>query len=177
MSTLELNGIIKKFLKESRYMIVLDDVLHAKMWGSLKYALPQNTYSSRVMLTSHSIEIAFRFYTESKNKAPTLEIVEGFEKEKDGKTLEEVTENYLNELRSRSLMQVSKLVRAKSDFSLKRSLGGAIRLLGALELRGVNLEKFSNEVFRLYHLRYLSLRETEVRVNPTSVRKLQKLET
>ncbi|XP_062117719.1 disease resistance protein RPM1-like [Humulus lupulus] len=50
---------VKNLLKQSRYLIVLDDVWQVKAWDSIKLALPTNDmYGSRVMITTRNAEIA-----------------------------------------------------------------------------------------------------------------------
>ncbi|KAI3465708.1 hypothetical protein Pfo_022371 [Paulownia fortunei] len=51
------------------------------------------------------------------------------------------------------------------------------RLLKVLDLGGAPLETIPNEVFKLYHLKYLSLRSTMVKFIPKSIKNLQNLET
>lgn len=50
------------------------------------------------------------------------------------------------------------------------------KLLKVLDLRDVQLEEIPNEVFNLFHLRYLCLRGTRVKTVPKSIKKLQNLE-
>ncbi|KAI8533784.1 hypothetical protein RHMOL_Rhmol10G0035900 [Rhododendron molle] len=171
-----------------------------------------------------------------------LWVAEGFVKVKEGKTKEEVAEGYINELRSRSLVQVeettaggkvktyrihdlwreivisksreqnivsiasaekvrrlsiqnnmddiqincftrlrSLLVFSKEDplsmLSKVVSLGNGARLLTVLDLGGTQLHTFPNEILKLIHLTYLSLRRTEVKKIPKSIGDLKKLET
>ncbi|KAK2988616.1 hypothetical protein RJ640_027067 [Escallonia rubra] len=128
-----------------------------------------------------------------------LWIAEGFVQVREGKTLEEVAENYLNNLVNRSLVQAAdttgdgklrtcrvhdilrEMILSKSR---EQSIGTIIsghdakcRLLKVLDLRGAPLEKIPSLVFTLIHLRYLSMRGTNVRLVPKSIRKLQNLET
>ncbi|KAK7307346.1 hypothetical protein VNO77_40319 [Canavalia gladiata] len=58
MKSDKLKEVIKNLLQQSRYLIVLDDVWHVKMWDSLKLALPNNNRGSRVMLTTRKKDIA-----------------------------------------------------------------------------------------------------------------------
>ncbi|GFZ16610.1 hypothetical protein Acr_25g0010190 [Actinidia rufa] len=56
-------------------------------------------------------------------------------------------------------------------------LGDDLRLLTLLDLEGTQLETFPNEVVKLCHLRHLSLRRTNLKTIPKSIRNLRKLET
>ncbi|XP_009346318.2 disease resistance protein RPM1-like [Pyrus x bretschneideri] len=58
MNNNQLKTIIKDFLQKRRYLIVLDDVWHLYVWESLKYALPNNTCGSRVILTTRKADVA-----------------------------------------------------------------------------------------------------------------------
>ncbi|GFZ16607.1 hypothetical protein Acr_25g0010160 [Actinidia rufa] len=52
-----------------------------------------------------------------------------------------------------------------------------LRLLTLLDLEGTQLETFPNEVVKLFHLRHLSLRRTNLKAIPKSIGNLRKLET
>ncbi|KAF8402083.1 hypothetical protein HHK36_013035 [Tetracentron sinense] len=176
-----------------------------------------------------------------------LWMAEGFVKEKQRMTLEEVAESYLHELIHRSLIQVAgtdaagrlkrcrvhdfvrDIIRSNSrnenfgaiadeqnmklhekvrrlsiynsvenvpqsqSFSHLRSLFifgvrslsnssmhtffSGFRLLKVLDLKGLPLEMFPNEIANLFHLRYLSLRRTRIKRLPNSIGKLQNLLT
>ncbi|TKY70092.1 Disease resistance protein RPM1 [Spatholobus suberectus] len=58
MKSDNLKELIKSLLQRSRYLIVLDDVWHVKVWDSIKLALPNNNRGSRVMLTTRKKDIA-----------------------------------------------------------------------------------------------------------------------
>ncbi|XP_027360269.1 disease resistance protein RPM1-like [Abrus precatorius] len=58
MNSDRLKEVIKNLLQSSRYLIVLDDVWHVKVWDSVKLALPNNDRGSRVMLTTRKKDIA-----------------------------------------------------------------------------------------------------------------------
>ncbi|XP_044471319.1 disease resistance protein RPM1-like [Mangifera indica] len=65
MSSDGLKKIIKDFLQERRYLIVLDDVWHINDWDAVKYALPTDNCGSRVMLTTRKVDLAFTSRLES----------------------------------------------------------------------------------------------------------------
>ncbi|KAH6774953.1 hypothetical protein C2S52_012514 [Perilla frutescens var. hirtella] len=50
------------------------------------------------------------------------------------------------------------------------------RLLKVLDLRGAPMESIPDEVFKLYHLKYLCLRDTRVKFIPKSIKYVQNLE-
>lgn len=171
---------------------------------------------------------------------------EGFVEAKEGKTIEDVAEDYFNELLGRSLMQVvettcdgrvktcrihdllREIIISKSReqnfatiakeqnavwpdkvrrlsvhntlqnlqqnrpfFHLRslllfgvverptihRQFPNGLRLLGVLDMRGVSLIRFPIEVVNLFHLKYLSLGDTKVKIIPSLIGKLQNLET
>ncbi|KOM30184.1 hypothetical protein LR48_Vigan983s000200 [Vigna angularis] len=58
MKSEELKELIKNLLQSSRYLIVLDDVWHVKVWDSVKLALPSSSRGSRVMITTRKKDIA-----------------------------------------------------------------------------------------------------------------------
>ncbi|XP_051151161.1 disease resistance protein RPM1-like [Andrographis paniculata] len=57
-----------------------------------------------------------------------------------------------------------------------RLLRGECRMLKVLDLRGAPLEEIPCEVFKLYHLKYLSLKNTNVSIIPKLIGNLAKLE-
>lgn len=367
MNNNQLKRTIKELLQKRRYLIVLDDVWHLDKWHAVKYALPNNSFHSRVVLTTRNTDVAFTTRIESEGKTYDLEplslaeswdlfcrktfqgntcpfyleeicrnvlrrceglplaivaisgvlatkskgmidewcmvshslgaeingndklkdlkkvlslsfndlpyylkscflylsifpedhliehmrlirlwVAEGFIEAKEGKTLEEVAEDYINELLNRSLMQIAattsdgrvktfrihdllrEIIISKSrdqnfativkeqnmqwpdrvrrlsvhnslqnllpnrSVSQLRSLfmfgvvekpplnklfPGGFRLLSVLDLRNSPLKKFPVEVVSLYFLRYLSLRDTKVKMIPRYIGKLQNLET
>ncbi|KAK1273518.1 Disease resistance protein RPM1 [Acorus gramineus] len=65
---------------------------------------------------------------------------------------------------------------AFTTYSLHRFFSGC-RLLKVLDLDGMPIEKFPIEITYLLHLRYLSLRNTNISVIPESIRRLRNLET
>ncbi|KAK2662630.1 hypothetical protein Ddye_001204 [Dipteronia dyeriana] len=68
-----LKRMIKFFLQERRYLIILDDVWHINEWDAIKYALPSNDYGSRVMLTTRNADLAFSSRIESEGRVYNLE--------------------------------------------------------------------------------------------------------
>ncbi|PIN00700.1 Apoptotic ATPase [Handroanthus impetiginosus] len=54
---------------------------------------------------------------------------------------------------------------------------GDCKMLKVLELRGAPIDAIPDEVFKLYHLKYLGLRDTRVKIIPRSIGNLGKLET
>ncbi|KAL3497645.1 hypothetical protein ACH5RR_040377 [Cinchona calisaya] len=56
--TSELKEFIKDFLRQGRYVIVFDDVWDMEFWNSIKFAMPDNSNGSRVMLTTRKKDVA-----------------------------------------------------------------------------------------------------------------------
>ncbi|KAK0590181.1 hypothetical protein LWI29_023644 [Acer saccharum] len=73
MTISRLKTMIKNFLQERRYLIVLDDVWNINEWDAIKYALPTNDYGSRVMLTTRNADLAFSSGIESEGRVYNLE--------------------------------------------------------------------------------------------------------
>ncbi|KAJ7943896.1 Disease resistance protein [Quillaja saponaria] len=72
MSNDNLKTAIKELLHKRRYLIVLDDVWHLYEWDAVKYALPNNSCGSRVMLTTRNSEVASTTSIESDGKVYDL---------------------------------------------------------------------------------------------------------
>ncbi|KAL7187979.1 hypothetical protein ACSBR1_037925 [Camellia fascicularis] len=64
-----------------------------------------------------------------------------------------------------------------SESSMPLLFNGGLRLLKVLHLRNTCLERFPGDVVKLFHLRYLSLSGTNVKVLPKSIGLLWNLET
>ncbi|KAH6795460.1 hypothetical protein C2S51_036446 [Perilla frutescens var. frutescens] len=154
----DMRNFIKEFLKERKYIIVLDDVWKLDTWEAIKLALPRkgahgcliittrdnkigdvacsetnHVYNLKPLSKKESEELFFRkaFPRNSscppylgefaqnilkrceegslleKEKILRLWIAEGFVQSERHKSLDEVAEKYLNELCSRSLIQVA----------------------------------------------------------------------
>ncbi|PSR91695.1 Disease resistance protein [Actinidia chinensis var. chinensis] len=58
MDTNSLKGIINAFLKQKRYVLVLDDVWDIHAWQSFRYTFPNGNCGSRVILTTRNINLA-----------------------------------------------------------------------------------------------------------------------
>ncbi|XP_073131748.1 disease resistance protein RPM1-like [Henckelia pumila] len=59
----------------------------------------------------------------------------------------------------------------------QKVLGGRCRLLKVLNIRGAPIDSIPHEVFKLYCLKYLCLRSTNIKVIPKAIGNLQNLET
>ncbi|XP_061343086.1 disease resistance protein RPM1-like [Gastrolobium bilobum] len=64
----EMKMIIKDLLQRRRYLVVFDDVWHMYEWEAVKYALPNNNCSSRIMITTRKSDLAVTCSIESKGK-------------------------------------------------------------------------------------------------------------
>ncbi|KAL2511704.1 Disease resistance protein RPM1 [Abeliophyllum distichum] len=58
MSSNQLKEVVKQFLQERRYVIVFDDVWSIQAWDAIKYALSNNSYGSRVIITTRLTDVA-----------------------------------------------------------------------------------------------------------------------
>ncbi|KAF8394122.1 hypothetical protein HHK36_020327 [Tetracentron sinense] len=58
MDEIELKTIVKDFLHQMRYVVVLDDIWSIHAWEAIKYALPDSNCGSRIMVTTRSFDIA-----------------------------------------------------------------------------------------------------------------------
>ncbi|KAG8386161.1 hypothetical protein BUALT_Bualt03G0120300 [Buddleja alternifolia] len=74
-------------------------------------------------------------------------------------------------------MLVWDLAHPLSKLNLDKLLGSGFRLQKVLELNGVVSGTISDEVFKLYHLKYLGLKDTKVEYVPKLIEKLENLET
>ncbi|KAL5560123.1 hypothetical protein UlMin_036334 [Ulmus minor] len=54
----ELKEIIRDFLRERRFLVVLDDVWEVQSWEALKYAFPHHNCGSRLLLTTRKTDVA-----------------------------------------------------------------------------------------------------------------------
>uniref|UniRef100_A0A2K2A9Z1 Disease resistance protein RPM1-like n=1 Tax=Populus trichocarpa TaxID=3694 RepID=A0A2K2A9Z1_POPTR len=98
-------------------------------------------------------------YLIKRRKLIRLWIVERFVEEKQGFTMEEVAEEYLNELVNRILIQVVEM-----------------NYFNRVKTYRAPLSSFLPELVELFHLRYLSLRWTMIMSFQKSIRKLKYLE-
>lgn len=89
-------------------------------------------------------------------------------------TLQNVQQNYrfASHLRSLFMFGVE-----EENPRLHKLFPGGFRLLAVLELQATPITKFPVDVVNLYYLKYLSLRETKVKIVPRFIGKLQNLET
>ncbi|XP_042495041.1 disease resistance protein RPM1-like [Macadamia integrifolia] len=53
-----LQNRLYEFLRDERYLIVIDDVVSTKVWNDLKEAFPNGQNGSRIMLTTRDAEVA-----------------------------------------------------------------------------------------------------------------------
>ncbi|XP_054825392.1 disease resistance protein RPM1-like [Prosopis cineraria] len=69
----QLKVIINKLLKRRRYLVVFDDMWHMYEWEAVKYAFPNNTCGSRVMITTRKTDLASLSSIESKGKVYNMQ--------------------------------------------------------------------------------------------------------
>ncbi|KAI7987402.1 Disease resistance protein RPM1 [Camellia lanceoleosa] len=65
MDNNNLKAVLKEFLQESRYVLVLDDIWSVEAWDAIKIALPNRNCGSRVLRTTRIGNVASTSYRES----------------------------------------------------------------------------------------------------------------
>ncbi|KAI9072272.1 hypothetical protein K1719_003656 [Acacia pycnantha] len=75
MTVDNLKEVVKIRLQQSRYLIVLDDIWRVNSWDSIKLALPNNNYGSRIMVTTRNKDVALSCCTELQGKICNLEFL------------------------------------------------------------------------------------------------------
>ncbi|XP_028102439.1 disease resistance protein RPM1-like [Camellia sinensis] len=58
MDNSNLKAVLKEFLQESKYVLVLDDIWSLEAWDDIKIALPNSNCGSRVLLTTRIVNVA-----------------------------------------------------------------------------------------------------------------------
>ncbi|KAM3245151.1 hypothetical protein ACQJBY_056467 [Aegilops geniculata] len=49
---------LNEFLQHKRYLIVIDDIWSISAWDAIKYAFPENDFSSRIIATTRVVDVA-----------------------------------------------------------------------------------------------------------------------
>uniref|UniRef100_A0A8R7QX65 Disease resistance protein RPM1 n=2 Tax=Triticum urartu TaxID=4572 RepID=A0A8R7QX65_TRIUA len=49
---------LKELLQDKRYLIVIDDIWSTSAWDAIKYAFPENEFSSRIIATTRVVDVA-----------------------------------------------------------------------------------------------------------------------
>ncbi|KAK6251561.1 hypothetical protein SCA6_005566 [Theobroma cacao] len=166
-----LKVVIKPFLQQWRYLIVLDNVWHINQWHAVNHAFAKND-SNRVMITTRNTDVAIASCLESDDMVFNIE---------------PLSSDYSWDLFCRRsfrgntcppyLVEVSRLEDPLLSAPLHSLYPDGFRLLKVLDLRAARLQTFPGEIINLFLLRYLSLRETKVNSIPSSIGKLQNLQT
>ncbi|XP_022736630.1 disease resistance protein RPM1-like [Durio zibethinus] len=73
MDAVFLKMVLKDFLQQRRYLVVLDDVWHMNEWEVVSHALANNGRGSRVLLTTRNSEVASTSCIESGDKVFNVE--------------------------------------------------------------------------------------------------------
>ncbi|KAK1273756.1 Disease resistance protein RPM1 [Acorus gramineus] len=122
-----------------------------------------------------------------------LWVAEGFVEQRKEVTMEEVAEQYFNELVHRSMLQIAKTnewgrVKECHIHDVVREVGISIskkqkffslgfKLLRVLDLKDAPIESIPDTVGDLFNLRYLGLRNTKVKILPKVLKRLRNLQT
>ncbi|KAK2969089.1 hypothetical protein RJ640_020400, partial [Escallonia rubra] len=72
MASHSMKELIREFLRQSRYVLVLDDVWSSDAWIAMEIALPDNSRGSRVLLTTRDFDIASACCLKKKKKKYTM---------------------------------------------------------------------------------------------------------
>ncbi|KAF7849204.1 hypothetical protein BT93_L1084 [Corymbia citriodora subsp. variegata] len=62
---IKLNQIVKGFLQQKRYVIVLDDVWNSNALEAIKYAMPSSSFCSRILITTRTADVATSPFNQS----------------------------------------------------------------------------------------------------------------
>ncbi|XP_052311532.1 disease resistance protein RPM1-like isoform X2 [Populus trichocarpa] len=68
----KLRSVIHEFLRQKKYLIVLDDVWHTSAWRAFQHALPNNICGSRILVTTRNTEVASTSCMDSPDKVYPL---------------------------------------------------------------------------------------------------------
>ncbi|KAF8017616.1 hypothetical protein BT93_H2722 [Corymbia citriodora subsp. variegata] len=63
---IKLNQIVKGFLQQKRYVIVLDDVWNSNALEGIKYAMPNSSFCNRILITTRTADVATSSFNQSK---------------------------------------------------------------------------------------------------------------
>ncbi|XP_010271768.1 PREDICTED: disease resistance protein RPM1-like [Nelumbo nucifera] len=58
MKDAQLKQLLQEFLKQKRYVVVLDDIWSIPAWDSVKNVFPNNNFGSRIIITTRSNDVA-----------------------------------------------------------------------------------------------------------------------
>ncbi|KAG5093063.1 hypothetical protein JHK82_051841 [Glycine max] len=79
LSEAELKKKVAEWLKEKRYLVVLDDIWETQVWDEVKGAFPDDQSGSRILITSRNKEVAHYAGTASPYYLPILNEDESWE--------------------------------------------------------------------------------------------------
>lgn len=186
----QLRAFVKDFLQERRYIIVLDDIWSMNSWEAIKYALPNGSYSSRIMLTTRIADIAIgsciesRDYIHEMKPLPVEESWNLFCSKTFGdnccpQNLEDVSRRILSKCKGLPLaiVAIGGLLALKNKGKLDewemthRSLGGELEGIGKLEkVKNILLLSYNDLPFFLKScLLYISIYPEDQKIDPELV--------
>ncbi|KAI8567010.1 hypothetical protein RHMOL_Rhmol02G0088000 [Rhododendron molle] len=188
--------MLREYLLQKRYLIVFDDVWSTDFWRFVKLALPKNSKGSQIIVTTRSQRVASFCKESSSDHVCKVEpLIEGeawklfcmktFQWDFGGHCppeLEKVSRAIVRKYEGLPLaiVTIGALLSTKRELSMQRlldTLAVNFKLLKVLDLQRAPLDNLHEEVGNLLHLRYLSVKGTNVRIIPESIGNLQNLQT
>ncbi|XP_010027152.2 disease resistance protein RPM1 [Eucalyptus grandis] len=166
-NSVRLKQILKDFLHQKRYVIVLDDVWNLE-------ALEEGFIEERERISQE--EVAQRYLNELINRN-LVQITKELHERVRRLSVQYNCNNALNQLNLPSLRSLLIFHLRTSSSTDEQFFPTSSKLLRVLDLGGSCLHKFPQEILVFVHLKYLSLRRSNVRIIPRSIVKLQNLET
>ncbi|CDP05440.1 unnamed protein product [Coffea canephora] len=186
MNVIMLSEFVKDFLRERRYILVLDDMWSIDAWEAIKCVLPDCNTASSVVLTTRiadvasasclgSLDFVYKMKPLSDKESWALFCNRTFQSNDCPPNLEEVSKKIMKKCEGLPLAIVAMGDPLTTSF-LSKFLRGGPKLLKVLDLDGAELDNIPKEVFKLFQLKCLGLCRTKIKIIPKSIRKLKNLE-